>query len=53
VPPVLPTESKPQYGHKTAALREFNPVYVCSGSWLCENAVARRADRIDLPSDRD
>jgi hypothetical protein len=25
VPPVLPTESKPQYGHKTAALRAINP----------------------------
>jgi hypothetical protein len=26
--------------------------HVGSGSWLCENVVVRRADRIDLPSDR-
>ena len=26
--------------------------YFRLGSWLCENVVARRADRIDLPSDR-
>src|ERR1700732_1573295 len=25
---------------------------VSFGSWLCENVVARRADRTDLPSDR-
>jgi hypothetical protein len=25
---------------ETAALRDFNPVYVGLGSWLCKNALA-------------
>ena len=32
---------------KSMAISNFR-----SGSWLCENVVARRDDRIDLPSDR-
>jgi hypothetical protein len=33
-------------------LQPISGLKVCLGSWLCENVVARRADRIDLPSDR-
>jgi hypothetical protein len=32
VPPVFPTENKPQYGQETAALRNFSPLYVRFGS---------------------
>jgi hypothetical protein len=31
----------------------FYAPHVRSGCWLCENAAARRADRMDLPSDRE
>ncbi len=29
------------------------PLHVGCGSWSCENALARRTDRMDLPSARD
>jgi hypothetical protein len=34
------------------ALQNPDTALVWLGSWLCENVVVRRADRIDLPSDR-
>ena len=30
---------------ETAALRDFDPAYVSSGSWLCENAKTLNRDR--------
>jgi len=34
-------QRQPQYGQKTAALRDFSPVDVRFGSGLCENASSR------------
>jgi hypothetical protein len=36
-----------------AAVRNVAPALDRFGSWPCENAAARRTDRMDVPSDRD